>query len=76
MRIDVFIASDEFQSQIDDWIQTFRATKPQPGTHGVLMPGDPEREAEAIRSQDGIPRVIPVVDGLPDISQKTGIAFD
>lgn len=76
MRIDAFIDPDEFKSQIDDWIQTFRATKPQPGTDGVLIPGDPEREAEAIRSKDGIPLVMPVVEDLRDISEKTGIAFD
>jgi LDH2 family malate/lactate/ureidoglycolate dehydrogenase len=38
--------------------------------------GDPEREAEAIRSKDGIPLIKPVVDDLLDISQKTGIPFE
>jgi LDH2 family malate/lactate/ureidoglycolate dehydrogenase len=34
---------------------TFHNTKPAPGTNGPLTPGDPEREAAAIRSKDGIP---------------------
>ena len=38
--------------------------------------GDPEREAEAIRSKEGIPLIKPVVDDLLDISRKTGIPFD
>lgn len=76
MKIEAFIDVDEFKSQIDDWIQTFRATKPQPGTNGVLIPGDPEREAEATRSQNGIPLIMPVVEDLRDISQQTGIEFD
>jgi LDH2 family malate/lactate/ureidoglycolate dehydrogenase len=54
----------------------FRPFKPQSGTNGVSIPCDPEREAEGIRSQDGIPLVMPVVEDLPDISQTTGIAYD
>ena len=38
-------------------------------------PGDPEREAEAIRSKEGIPLLKPVIDDLLDISQKTGVPF-
>ena len=76
MRIDAFIDPTEFKQQIDDWIQTFRNTSPQPGTEGVLIPGDPEREAERIRSEQGIPLVKPVVEDLRDISRRTGIAFD
>jgi len=41
-----------------------------------LIPGDPEREAEAIRSKKGIPLIKPVVDDLLDISRKTGIPFE
>jgi len=35
-----------------------------------------EREAEAIRSKEGIPLLKPVVDDLLDISKKTGITFE
>jgi len=73
MQIDGFIEVTEFKRQIDDWIRTFRATKPAPGTGGVLIPGDPEREAEAIRSKEGIPLIQAVVDDLMDISRQTGI---
>lgn len=45
------------------------------GTQGPRFPGDPEREAEAIRSKEGIPLIKPVVDDLLDISKKTGIPF-
>jgi LDH2 family malate/lactate/ureidoglycolate dehydrogenase len=75
MQIDGFIDKDEFKKQIDDWIQVFRNTKPAPGTNGPLIPGDPEREAEAIRSKEGIPLLKPVVDDLLDISRKTRIPF-
>ena len=76
MDIDGFIDKDEFKKQIDEWIKVFRNTKPAPGTDGPLIPGDPEREAEAIRSREGIPLLKPVVDDLVDISTKTGISFE
>jgi L-2-hydroxycarboxylate dehydrogenase (NAD+) len=52
-----------------------RKNKPPPGTSGPLIPGDPEREAEAIRREEGIPLIKPVVDDLLDISKRAGIAF-
>jgi LDH2 family malate/lactate/ureidoglycolate dehydrogenase len=75
MQIDAFIDKDEFKRQIDEWIRDFRNTKPAPGTGGPLIPGDPEREAEAIRSANGVPLIRPVVEDLLDISRKTGIPF-
>ena len=53
-----------------------RTTKPAPGTNGPLIPGDPEREAEQIRSKNGVPIVLPVIEELHDISKRTGIPFD
>ena len=76
MRIDAFIDPDEFRDQIDDWIETFRSTPPQPGTPGVVIPGDPEREAEQERRKSGVPLIEPVIEELRDISRQTGIAFD
>ncbi len=76
MRISAFIDPDEFKRQVDDWIKTFRATKPAPGTQGPIIPGDPEREAEQIRLKSGIPLLQPVVDDLRHISTLTGIPFD
>jgi LDH2 family malate/lactate/ureidoglycolate dehydrogenase len=76
MRIDGFMDGDSFKRQIDDYIRVFRATKPAPGTNGPLIPGDPEREMEQVRSKKGVPLVLPVVEELRDISRKTGIPFE
>jgi LDH2 family malate/lactate/ureidoglycolate dehydrogenase len=73
LRIDAFIDPDEFKSQIDEYVRTLRKARPAPGTTGPLIPGDPEREAEAIRRRDGIPLVTAVVDELRDISRQTSI---
>jgi LDH2 family malate/lactate/ureidoglycolate dehydrogenase len=75
LRIDGFIEADEFKRQMDDFIRTFRATKPAPGTNGPLIHGDPEREAEKIRSKEGVPLIMPVVEELRAISKKTSIPF-
>ncbi len=56
--------------------KTVCKTKPAPSTGGPLIPGDPEREAEAIRSKEGIPLLKSVVDDLLAISEKTGIPFE
>jgi LDH2 family malate/lactate/ureidoglycolate dehydrogenase len=76
MRIDGFIEPDEFKRQIDAWIRVFRAARPAADTDGPLIPGDPEREAETIRSRHGIPLVPAVIDDLRDIAAKTGIPFE
>ncbi len=76
MRIDAFIDPDEFKRQIDDYVRVLRATAPAPGTDGPLIPGDPERAAEAERSASGVPLVLPVVEELRDIARRTGIDFD
>ena len=56
--------------------RTFRATKPAPGTDGPLIPGDPERLAEAVESRRGIPLLGPVVDDLREVSRRTGMPFE
>jgi LDH2 family malate/lactate/ureidoglycolate dehydrogenase len=76
LRIDGFIEPDEFKRQIDEWIRVFRAARPAAGTPGPKIPGDPEREAEAVRRASGIPLIPAVIDDLRDISRRTGVPFD
>jgi L-2-hydroxycarboxylate dehydrogenase (NAD+) len=76
MRIDGFIDPTEFRRQIDEVRRAMRATRPAPGTDGPILPGDPEREAEAERTRTGIPLVMPVVEDLRTIAKETGIPFE
>ncbi|MBG31422.1 MAG: malate dehydrogenase [Opitutae bacterium] len=76
MRIDAFIDPDEFKSQIDAYRREMQSSHPSPGTDGPLIPGDPELEAEKIRSKEGIPLLPAVVEDLRDISKHTGVPFD
>ncbi len=75
MRIDAFRTATEFKADMDQWIQAFRAAKPIAGQEKVLIPGDPEREMEAIRMQEGIPIVDVVVSDLQQLGQRFGIDF-
>ncbi len=75
MEIEGFMEVNEFKKRIDEWIEVFRNTKPAKGTGGVLIPGDPEHQEEAIRSKDGIPLIAAVIEDLKDISKHTGIPF-
>jgi L-2-hydroxycarboxylate dehydrogenase (NAD+) len=76
MRIDGFIDPVDFRRQIDDMSRLLRSTRPVPGTSGPLVPGDPEREAEAIRRRDGIPLLPAVIDDLRNVSRITGIPLE
>jgi L-2-hydroxycarboxylate dehydrogenase (NAD+) len=73
MRIDAFREPHEFKTQMDDFVRTFRATRPAPGTSGPLLPGDPEREAQLLRDKEGVPVLLPVVEDLREISRQTGV---
>lgn len=75
MEIDGFEDVDVFKKRIDHWIEVFRATKPVPGQQAVLIPGDPERDAEEIRSKEGIPLIQAVVDDLSAVSKITKVPF-
>ncbi len=70
MRIDAFRPADEFKHHMDNWIERFRSAEPIDENVKVLIPGDPEREMEAIRIKEGIPVVQSVVDDLKKVGEK------
>ena len=75
MRIDAFQPREEFLKKMDSWIETFRLAKPAEGQEKVLIPGDPEREAEEFIRKNGISLVPAVVRDLEDIAGELGISF-
>lgn len=68
MRIDAFQKAEDFKRQMDNWIGRFRQAKPAPGHSHVLIPGDPERETDAIRRREGIPVHPAVIKDLDELS--------
>jgi LDH2 family malate/lactate/ureidoglycolate dehydrogenase len=75
LDIEGFRDKTEFKHHMDDWIRTMRSTKPLPGTRGVRIPGDPERQAYQIRMQQGVPVNKEVVASLEAIADLTGVAL-
>lgn len=75
MRVDAFRPADEFKKHMDNWITRFRNAKPAEGFEKVLIPGDPEREMEAIRMKEGIPIIDAVADDLKKVGEKLGVDF-
>jgi L-2-hydroxycarboxylate dehydrogenase (NAD+) len=76
MKIDSFCSLDEFKSMMDEMIQVLHATPPAEGADRVLVPGDPEEEAELDRRANGIPLHHTVVDYLRELSGELGVTFD
>lgn len=75
MRIDAFQPADEFKTKMDLWIETFRSAKPTDGQGHVVIPGDPEREAEKRIMKDGI-RLVPAIrEDLMEIARELEIEF-
>lgn len=75
MRVDAFRPAEEFKDHMDNWISRFRATTPVSDDQPVLIPGDPEREMQALRLREGIPVLLPVVKDLQAVAQKFNLNF-
>ena len=75
MRIDAFRPADEFKQHMDKWIGGFRKAKTIKGKEKVLIPGDPEREMETERMQNGIPLLDSVINDLKQLAESFDISF-
>jgi LDH2 family malate/lactate/ureidoglycolate dehydrogenase len=73
MRVDAFRPAEEFKQHMDNWIRRFRLAKTAEGFEKVIIPGDPEREMEKERREEGIPLLQPVVDDLTALGEKFGL---
>ncbi len=75
MRIDAFRPANEFKQHMDNWIKGFRSAKPKKGEEKVLVPGDPEREFETERMNNGIPLQDIVVEDLNNLGERFSVAL-
>jgi LDH2 family malate/lactate/ureidoglycolate dehydrogenase len=73
MRIDGFRLAEEFKADMDKWISRFKSATTVNPNQKVIIPGEPELEAEADRRQNGIPLVDSVVNELNELALKFGL---
>jgi LDH2 family malate/lactate/ureidoglycolate dehydrogenase len=73
MRVDGFRPVDEFKANLDNWVERFKAAQTVDPNQKVIIPGEPELEAEQDRKLNGIPLVQAVVDDLNLLAKRFGV---
>jgi L-2-hydroxycarboxylate dehydrogenase (NAD+) len=68
MRIDAFRPAAEFKHHMDAWIHRFKNAATAEGFEKVIIPGDPEREMEKKRMQNGIALSPSVIEELQELA--------
>lgn len=74
MRVDGFRPTEEFKSHLDNWIERFSNAKTIHADQKVIIPGQPEVEAEKERMLNGIPLIDDVCKDLNEVAEKLGVA--
>ena len=74
MRVDGFRPVEDFKHHLDNWIARFKSAKTVSPNQKVIIPGEPELEAELDRKVNGIPLVDAVVKDLNELAGKLKIA--
>lgn len=73
MRVDGFRPVEDFKAHLDNWIERFSSATPVSGDQRVIIPGQPERDAEMDRKVNGIPVIDAVVTDLNGLAEKLEI---
>ncbi|WP_129717956.1 Ldh family oxidoreductase [Pedobacter sp. SYP-B3415] len=74
MRVDGFRQVDEYKQHMDNWIDRFSSSTTVDPDKKVIIPGQPEREAETERRANGIPLVVAVANDLHALADRLGLA--
>jgi LDH2 family malate/lactate/ureidoglycolate dehydrogenase len=70
MRVDGFRPVDEFKHHLDNWVSRFKSSATVDPAQKVIIPGEPELEAELDRIANGIPLVDAVVEDLNKLAER------
>lgn len=73
MRVDGFRPVNEFKLHLDNWITRFKASATINPSQKVIIPGEPELQAETDRKINGIPLGDAVVNDLNEVAAKLGV---
>jgi LDH2 family malate/lactate/ureidoglycolate dehydrogenase len=70
MRVDGFRPIEEYKKNIDQWIRRFKTATPINEDQKVVIPGEPEYEAEEINSKNGVPVNDKVLEDLAILAER------
>lgn len=73
MRVDGFRPVDEFKAHMDNWIDRFKSSATIDPDQKIIIPGEPEMEAEKHRKINGIPLVDSVLNELNVLAERFGV---
>jgi LDH2 family malate/lactate/ureidoglycolate dehydrogenase len=73
MRVDGFRPVDEFKADMDNWIRRFKSASTISPDQKVIIPGEPELEAEIERRKNGVPIFDEVLNDLNGLAKKLGV---
>jgi LDH2 family malate/lactate/ureidoglycolate dehydrogenase len=69
---DLVIGADNYAAHVENWMKAYRTAMGK----SALYPGERSHAAELVRSRDGIPLSLNVVEELKGVGALTGISFD
>jgi len=72
-RVDGFRPVEDYKKNIDQWITRFKSAERIDESQPVIIPGEPEYEAELINLKKGVPLVESVKDDLNTLAARFGI---
>jgi L-2-hydroxycarboxylate dehydrogenase (NAD+) len=72
-KIDGFQPASEFKDRMDAWIDGIKSLERKVGIDEVLIPGEPEHRAQAIRLKEGVPVNDKVMEDLRMLAKELGL---
>jgi uncharacterized oxidoreductase len=76
LRVEAFVAPEDYQAEIDGLLRHVRSCPPAPGSDGVLAPGEPEARARAKSERDGVTVGDAVWEQLRQAGVPLGLRWD
>lgn len=73
INVETVMPIDEFRTAMDAYIGYLRATLPADGHDEVLVAGDPQHRAEAVRRRDGIPLPGAAIEWVIEKAERSGV---
>jgi len=76
IRPDIFRPLDEFKASMDAMIRQLKESPKAAGQERIYIPGEKEFERTERNISEGVPLLVPVVEGLKEAGAQLGVEFD